>query len=274
MLGNAMVRFLAEQSAHTVVGTVRSKGSPRPPLVSGRGTVVAGVDVTDMDTVATACDRAEATVVINCVGVVKQLAQSDDPLQALPINSLLPHQLARLCADRGSRLVHVSTDCVFSGRKGNYREDDFADADDLYGRSKYLGEVGTGSALTLRTSIIGHELETAHGLVDWFLSRQGRVKGFTRAIFSGLPTVELARVVRDHVLVDPGLSGVYHVSAAPISKFDLLRIVAEVYERDLIVEPDDVVTIDRSLDSTRFRDRTGYRPADWPTLVRQMRAFA
>jgi len=173
----------------------------------------------------------------------------------------------------GSRLVHISTDCVFSGAKGMYTEVDVADARDLYGLSKYLGEVDYPSAVTLRTSIVGHELGTAHGLVGWFLAQKGTVKGFTRAIFSGLPTVELARVVRDYVLPRPELRGVHHVSAEPISKYDLLQLVAEVYGKDVQLTPDDKLVIDRSLDSSRFRRLTGYAPAAWPELVRVMHQF-
>lgn len=274
MLGNAVYRFLSSRSDHTVYGTVRSlQGLPGTGFEHGAG-IINGVDVADLDSVVAAFVRARPSVVINCVGVIKQLAQGSDPLHVIPINSLLPHRLARLCAAAGSRLVHISTDCVFSGKTGGYRESDAADADDLYGRSKYLGEVSQDDSITLRTSIIGHELRSAHGLVDWFLAQEGPVQGFTRAVFSGLPTVALAEVIRDRVLADSSLSGLYHVSSAPISKHDLLRIVAEVYGRTTVIVPDNRLVIDRSLDSTRFRSRTGYHPADWPTLVRQMHAFA
>jgi dTDP-4-dehydrorhamnose reductase len=206
-------------------------------------------------------------VVVNCIGLVKQLAAADDPLQALPINSLLPHRLAWLCSLIGARLVHISTDCVFNGRKGGYRETDPSDAEDLYGRSKFLGEVAYSHTITLRTSII------AHGLVAWFLSQNGRVKGYRRAIFSGLPTVELSRVVRDVVLPRSDLAGLYHVAAAPIAKFDLLTIVAAAYGTDAVIDPDDSVVIDRSLDAGRFRQATGYVAPPWPELVARMRDF-
>ena len=235
--------------------------------------LVDGVLVDDFDSVIAAFASTKPTVVINCVGLVKQLAASEDPLSVLPINSLLPHRLARLCAATGARLIHISTDCVFSGKVGNYVESDIADAQDLYGRSKLLGEVASPNAVTLRTSIIGHELHSAHGLVGWFLAQPGTVRGFTNAVFSGLPTVVLAEIVRDQVIPNPELSGVYHVSSAPIDKFQLLTIVAEVYGRSNSIVPDGAVKIDRSLDSTRFRTLTGYKPADWPTLLRRMHTF-
>jgi dTDP-4-dehydrorhamnose reductase len=274
MLGSAMYRFFASQSDHVISGTVRSHQAIAALGCNNTSGIIDGVDVGDLDSLIGAFARARPTVVINCVGLVKQLGQSTDPLNALPINSLLPHRLARLCAAAGARLVHISTDCVFSGKIGGYRESDFADADDLYGRSKYLGEVSYSNTVTLRTSIVGHELNSAHGLINWFLSQTGSVKGFRRAVFSGLPTVALAEVIRDHVLPDSSLAGVYHVSSAPINKYDLLKMVAEIYQRSTVIVPDDSLVIDRSLDSTLFRQRTGYQSADWQTMVRQMHSFA
>lgn len=273
MLGNAAYRLLSSESDHVVFGTVRSLRSVADAAFANSEGIIEGVDAGDFDTIARAFTKARPTVIVNCIGLVKQLAASEDPLAVLPINSLLPHQLARLCAASGARLVHVGTDCVFSGKTGNYRETDFADADDLYGRSKYLGEIAQRHALTLRTSIIGHELRTSHGLVEWFLAQQGPVRGFNRAIFSGLPTVVLAEVIRDVVLPDSALSGIYHVSSAPINKYDLLRLVAEVYDRPNVIAPDDRVVINRSLDASRFAERTGYHAPPWPDLVRRMKAF-
>ncbi len=273
MLGHTVLRLFARDSRFRAKGTVRSAAG-RELLPAGlRESLIVGIDVEDDESLRRALDESAAQVVVNCIGVVKQLASADDPLTAIPINSLLPHRLAKLCADRGARLIHVSTDCVFQGTRGLYTEGDVADARDLYGRSKLLGEVTAPNAITLRTSIIGPELRSAHGLVGWFLSQQGNTRGFTKAIFSGLPTVELARVMRDFVIPAPALHGVYHVSAAPISKFDLLGLVARQYGKHIEIRPDDALVIDRSLDSTRFRTQTGYSPAAWPELVREMHQF-
>lgn len=273
MLGNAMLRVFAAAPGFEVTGTARTSGSRRLLPASLTDRVVTGVDVENSDTLVDLFTRARPDVVINCIGLVKQLASAEDPLAALPINALLPHRLARMCGLAGARLVHVSTDCVFSGSKGMYRESDPSDAKDLYGRSKYLGEVDYPHAVTLRTSIIGHELDGAHGLVGWFLAQEGAVKGFTRAVFSGLPTVELAKVIRDYVIPRPRLRGVYQVSAEPVTKFDLLTMVAREYGKSIEIRPDDQLKIDRSLDSSRFREETGYQPPSWPELVREMRAF-
>ena len=208
---------------------------------------------------------------INCVGLIKQLAVANDPLSALPINAMLPHRLARLCELLGARLIHVSTDCVFSGRAGMYTEEAPSDANDLYGKSKFIGELhNQANAITLRTSIIGHELGSQYALIDWFLAQEGAVKGYAKAVFSGLPTVELARVMRDYVLPQPNLNGLYHVSAEPIDKLSLLNWVAEIYDKDIQITLDEGVQIDRSLDSTRFRQASGYVPPTWPDMIRKM----
>lgn len=274
MLGNAVLRLFAQSAEYEVLASARSTSALRllPEELSDR--VICGVDVEHSDSLTSLFAKARPDVVINCIGLVKQLAEADDPLAAIPINALLPHRLARLCDVAGARLVHMSTDCVFSGAKGMYTEADTSNAKDLYGCSKYLGEVDCPHAITLRTSIIGHELSGAHSLVEWFLAQQGGVKGFRRAIFSGLPTVELARVIRDHVLPHPELHGLYHVSAEPINKFDLLTLIAKAYDKTIDITPDDKLAIDRSLDSSRFRRATGYQPQPWPELVRQMREFA
>jgi len=274
MLGNAVLRLFAKSVGYEVVGSARSSSALQllPSELSDR--LICGVDVENMDSLIGLFARARPDVVINCIGLVKQLAEANDPLAALPVNALLPHRLARLCAVAGARLVHMSTDCVFAGSKGMYTEADVSDAKDLYGRSKYLGEVDYPHAITLRTSIIGHELNGTHSLVGWFLAQHGSVRGFRRAIFSGLPTVELARVIRDHVLPHPELHGLYHVSAEPINKFDLLTLIANAYGKAIDICADDMLVIDRSLDSSRFRKATGYQPESWPELVRRMREFA
>lgn len=273
MLGNAMLRFLADDPCHKVFGSLRSASSRRFFASHLADHFVTGIVVENQDSLISAFSQIRPDVVINCIGLIKQRAEAEDHLQALEINALLPHRLARICELTKARLVHISTDCVFSGSKGNYLESDGADAQDLYGRSKFLGEVNYPHAITLRTSIIGHELNDAFGLVDWFLSQQVAVKGYTRAIFSGLPTCELARVIRDWVLPAPELHGVYHVSASPIAKFDLLHLVNREYNKKLRIDPDERLKINRSLNSNLFREATGYVAPDWPQLIAQMRDF-
>lgn len=272
MLGHTAYRLFAASPGIEAHATLRGDGARRHFPQHLQAGLISGVDVLDTDTLATVMARIRPDVVVNCVGLVKQLAAAKDPLAALPINAIFPHRLSRLCALLGARMVHVSTDCVFRGDRGMYKDDDFADADDLYGRSKLLGEVDAPHAVTIRTSIIGRELFGTHALVDWFLSQTGTVRGFTRAIFSGLTTDELARVILRHILPNPGLHGVWQVSVAPISKHDLLVLLRDAYGRDIRIEPDASLVLDRSLDSTRFRAAIGYIPPEWPAMIAAMRA--
>lgn len=271
MLGSAVFRAFSADAEHETWGTVRSGAALRNFPQQSQEHLLCGVDVLDQDALVAVLAKVRPDVVINCVGLIKQLADAKDPLTALPINAMLPHRLARLCDLSGARLIHISTDCVFSGRKGSYLESDLSDAEDLYGKSKYIGELhDLPNAITLRTSIIGHELNSSYSLVDWFLSQEGRVRGFSKAIFSGLPTVELARLMKDFVIPHPQLNGLYHVAAKPIDKFRLLSLVAAQYGKAIDIRPDDALAIDRSLDGSRFREATGYVAAEWPELIRRM----
>ena len=271
MLGNAAFRVFGTDSSYETWGTLRSHAALRYFLPNTHVRLLSGVDVLDHNALVTVLGKVRPDVVINCVSLIKQQADAKDPLTALPINAMLPHRLARLCELVGARLVHISTDCVFSGRKGLYLESDLSDAEDLYGKSKYIGELhDLPHAITLRTSIIGHELGSNYALVDWFLSQEGGVKGFTKAIFTGLPTVELARVMKDFVVPHPQLNGLYHVAAEPIDKFRLLSQVAAQYDKTIDIRPDDALVIDRSLDGSRFREATGYVAPEWPELIRRM----
>lgn len=274
MLGNAVFRHFANDPGHQTFGTVRQHAALRHFAPHLHPHLLCGVDVLNPDWLARAFDMAKPDVVINCVGLIKQLETANDPLEALPINALLPHRIARMCSLVGARMIHVSTDCVFSGRRGDYRESDQPDATDLYGRSKLLGEVDYPDAVTLRTSIIGHEFGRATALVDWFLAQTTpSVKGFKKAVFSGVPTVELARVMKDFVLPRPELKGLYHVAAKPIAKFDLLTLVAQQYGKTIEIVPDETLVIDRSLNAERFYEATGYVAPEWPALIDAMHQF-
>lgn len=273
MLGNAMFRTFLANLNHQVLGTARSENALRlfKPEIAQH--IITGVDVENHDLLIQVFAKVRPEIVINCVGLVKQLAEANNPLLAVPLNTLLPHKIADICSLIGARLIHISTDCVFSGAKGNYLESDLPDAKDLYGRSKLLGEVDYPHALTLRTSIIGHELSGNKSLIGWFLSQENQVKGFTRAIFSGLPTVELAKVVQDFVLPYPQLHGIYHVAAKPIDKYSLLKLVAQVYGKNIGIQPDDSLIVDRSLNAQKFYEMTGYIAPEWPDLIKQMYDF-
>ncbi|MDH6594949.1 dTDP-4-dehydrorhamnose reductase [Variovorax sp. TBS-050B] len=272
MLGHEVLRVLNGRPEFEAFGSMRS-ASLRSALPTEMGErLLTGVDVLDADVLATVLARIRPDAVINCVGLVKQLGNADDPLAALPLNALFPHRLARLCELVGARVVHISTDCVFKGDRGMYKESDAPDATDLYGRSKLLGELTRGNAITLRTSIIGREIQGQHGLVDWFLHAPSPVKGFANAIFSGLTTHELAKVIGEVVLPRPELQGLWHVSAAPIDKYSLLKLINAIYGKGTTILEDREFKLDRSLDSSRFQSETGYRAPDWNQMISAMHA--
>lgn len=271
MLGHKVWQ-VARKTVPTAV-TVRSGADAFVKRGFDRAEILSGVDAADFDTITKALHIARPDVVVNCIGIIKQLPTAKDPVVSISMNSLFPHRLHALCRVAGARLIHISTDCVFSGHKGMYKESDPSDAEDLYGRSKFLGEISGEGGVTLRTSIIGREISGASGLVEWFLTnRGGKVKGFTTAIFSGLTTIAMARTIVDVATNHRDLTGVYHVSVDPISKYDLLRLFNDAYDAHVEIEPSEDVTIDRSLDSGRFRDATGFRSPSWPDLVREMAA--
>ncbi len=232
---------------------------------------ICGVDVGDQSRLQRILKEIAPGAVINCVGIVKQVADAHDAVKSIEINSLFPHRLSVLCAANKCRLIHISTDCVFSGAKGNYREEDNPDPVDLYGRSKLLGEVTEGDALTIRTSMIGLELSSQHGLLEWFLSRKGtEVKGYRKAIFSGFTTRALSGILKDVLFRYPALKGLYHVSSSPINKFDLLTLIRDKTGIDIKIVPDDQLNCDRSLDSSRFRAETRYGIPSWDSMIAEL----
>lgn len=273
MLGNAVFKRMDLDPRYEVRGTMRSPSGMKYFNEGQKHKLISNLDVLNSDELATLFVNERPEVVINCVGLIKQFSSAKDPLATLPINALLPHRLVKLCDLVGARLVQISTDCVFSGSKGSYIESDSSDAEDLYGKSKYIGEVvDSKNAITLRTSIIGRELNSTNSLVDWFLSQSSTVKGYSKAIFSGLPTDELANVIANYVLPRGDLFGLYHVSADPIDKFSLLELIKLEYKKETVILADDSVKIDRSLDSSLFRSTVLYYPPSWNVLIANMKA--
>ena len=273
LIGNTTFRVLAENENWDVFGTVRNGSVKRLfPLHIGKN-IIPGVDVEHQDSLLKVLNLIKPSVVVNCAGLTKHKPEADDPLVSIPINTLMPHRLAGLCKLTNARLIHISSDCVFSGEKGGYCETDFTDAQDLYGKSKALGELHYPHTITLRTSTIGHELQSKYGLLDWFLSQEGKCYGYTRAIFSGLPTVVLAQIIRDFVIPNEKLSGLYHIAAKPISKFDLLNLIADIYGKTIDIEPEEDFVMDRSLNSERFSLATGYVAPEWPLLIKSLHEF-
>lgn len=274
MLGHKVLQTLVAD--HEVTGTLRGTPDDAPyraiPLFSAVP-IVAGVDAMDWPTVEAAIADTAPQVVVNAIGVIKQRAAAQDPIRSIAINALLPHRVAEACAATGARLIHISTDCVFSGTRGGYREDDVADASDLYGRTKFLGEVTEHRhALTLRTSLVGRELTGFQSLLEWFLRAGPTVRGYRRAIFSGVSTRWLAECIGHLIEQHPDLHGLHQVASDPIDKFRLLQLFADAFATGTEVVPDDTVRIDRSLDGTRFAAATGIQAPSWEDMAADLAA--
>lgn len=274
MLGHKCCQLLEGYEVH---GTVRGPASAYEEAseVYARTSLVGGVDVLEEGSVRAVLESVRPGWVVNCVGIVKQHPDISDSCLTIALNALFPHRLARLCAETGARLVHISTDCVFSGRRGGYGKADTPDAQDLYGRTKALGETvaSEASAVTLRTSFIGRELRRpGRGLMEWFLSqRGGQVAGYARSVFSGVTTLEMARVVACVMERHDDLVGIHQVASTPITKYDLLRMVRDEFDLHIEINRSEGPACDRSLVLSRELERGGYVPPSWPEMIAEMR---
>ena len=270
MLGHKVWQVLHDR--FDTRATVRAADVPWVEVFTA-GRAISNVRADDFDSVVRACAEARPQVIVNCIGLVKQIKAASDPMPGIAINALFPHRLAALARAAGARLLHISTDCVFAGTRGGYSESDAPDAADLYGRTKLLGEVTGAGCLTLRTSIIGRELSGTTALAEWFLAhRGGRVTGYTHARFSGLTTGLLAQVIGDLIEKHPALDGLYHMASVPISKYDLLRKLNDAFDAGVTIDPSDQVRIDRSLDGSRFAAATGWTVPTWDAMVAALAA--
>jgi len=271
MLGHKL--WMSYKDRHDVTAAFHSATPPRhPEVVFDPARAVTGLDAADPAAMADCLDSVRPDAVVNCAGIIKQSGAIADKETTIRVNSLLPHRLAGLCSERKIRLVHISTDCVFDGVKGHYTEDDTPCPSDFYGTSKLMGEVrDSDNAITLRTSIIGNELFSSFGLLEWLLSQKGkRVKGFDRAIYTGFTTLEMARIILTVLERFPAMKGLWQVSSEAITKYDLLRLIVDKFKLDIAVDKDEKFGCDRSLDSARFRKATGYAPPSWDAMIGEL----
>ena len=270
MLGHKLYQVLTPN--FDVTGTIRGPYSDISKYgFFQQSRIVPDTDAQDISRVEKVIKETSPDVAVNSIGIIKPLEKKSGELLNIWINSLFPHQLYKICQAGGIRLIHISTDCVFSGKKGNYREDDPSDAEDIYGKTKYLGEVNGAGALTIRTSLIGRELASTNNLLEWFLANQGgKVQGYSNAIFSGFPTLHLSRIITDIITHHQNLSGVYHVSSEPISKFKLLTLINRAMGLNITIEEYPDFHCDRSLDSTLYRKETGFTPPSWEKMVNEL----
>ncbi len=272
MLGHKLIQRLGQR--FDVWGTIRGDISTVTRFgLFDRNRTVEGVDAESTESVEGALERVRPDLVINAIGVIKQVPSAKDVIKTLMINAIFPQRLAEYSAKYGFRLIGISTDCVFDGKKGGYTEADTPNATDLYGKSKNLGEVTGQNCLTIRTSIIGRELESCHSLLEWVLSNRGkRIEGFTNAIYSGFPTIVFADIIESLIVDHKELSGLYHIAPSPINKFDLLTLIDRYYNAGIDIVPSGEFRIDRSLNAARFNDLTGFRPPEWEEMVKVMAA--
>ena len=274
MIGSAIFKVLSKFPEYDVYGTARKKEGLEqyftPELFSK---IRKNVDAENFDSIMRSLASIQPDVVINCIGIIKQKPLVQDPLITINHNALLPHRISMVCRAAKARMIQISTDCVFEGTKSNYTEEDIPDAHDIYGRTKYLGEVNHPHCITIRTSTIGPELKGKFGFMEWFLAEQNEVNGFAHAIFSGLPTNEFANVIGKYIIPNENLSGLYHISAEPISKYDLLKLIAEEFDKKIIINKNDSFYQDRSLNGEKFKKETSYAPADWKTLIKNLKTF-
>lgn len=271
MLGFQVFRSFLDQGMD-VVGIVRNRYRLEQNLDKSFYHYIREIDdARDFSSLEKIIQTEKPDYLINCVGIVVQLPLAKDFYESISINALLPHKLEKLGNQYGFKLIHISTDCVYNGRKGLYKESDIPNAEDLYGKTKELGEVGYGCGITLRTSLIGHEIVSpVHGLLDWFLSQDKKVYGYSKAIFSGLTTLEFSNVLIEIVRAGQLSSGIYHVASEPISKYDLLHLIAEVYKFNIRIIESRELNINRSLDSEKFDSITNYRVPAWKQMITNM----
>lgn len=270
MLGHKLVQVLRQDN--DVWAFMRKRPGTTPPLnIFQQDRIEIVEDILFGEHLGETLQKIKPNVIINAAGIIKQAPEAKDVCTLIEVNAAFPHRLAAISGTIGARVITIGTDCVFSGRKGNYKESDKPDAEDLYGRSKLLGELTDDHCLTLRTSIIGRELDTKHSLVEWFLgNRGGAVQGYTKAVYSGMPTIVFADVVRKLINSRSNISGVFHVASSPISKFELLNKLNAAYGAGISLEPTDEPVIDRSMDATMFTNATGISIPDWDEMIRAM----
>jgi dTDP-4-dehydrorhamnose reductase len=270
MLGHTLLRKLSPH--FQVRGTVRNQEEIKHFFPEKYHTqIITGIDALQIDTVNKAITELKPDLVINCIGIIKQLKEAKNPILSISLNALFPHQLAQICTENSAKMLHISTDCVFDGQRGDYQETDFPNATDLYGRTKLLGEVHElENCLTLRTSIIGHELKGKFGLLEWFLAQEGNTKGFKNAIYTGFTTTEMAKIIISKIIGSPMLHGLYQVASWAINKYDLLKIIAKIYHKEIDIQPYEDFFCNRSLIGERFNNDTTYQSPTWEQMIKEM----
>ncbi len=268
MLGHKAFEIFDNKKNFSAYGTLRS--IKKTPNFTNRKNIFSNFDAKNPDKFFYLIEKIQPNLIINCIGVISQRKDINDPETAIQVNSLFPHKVAKHINNTDIRLIQISTDCVYSGKKGDYKENDFPDAEDLYGKTKYLGELYQyANCLTLRTSIIGHEIKEKLSLLEWFLNQKKPIKGYTNAIYSGFTTLELVNII-EKVIIKNKNNGLYHIASKPISKYDLLNLIARHYQHDLKILKEPSYKSDKSLNSSRFLRDFNYEVKSWDLMIQEM----
>lgn len=268
LIGNRLTRQLRQNA--DVYASTRTSLVEMPMLenILEPNKWIFGLDATDFQFLESEIKRLKPDVIVNCLGVVKHQINPKNAEATILLNSVLPWRLSGIAEKYDFKLIHLSTDCVFSGETGNYKESSSPDAVDLYGRSKILGELNNAHVLTIRTSFVGREIKTFANLFEWVQRCQTtRITGYKRAIYSGLTTQAISEVIEKLIFDFSALTGLWHVSSEPISKYDLICMLNNSLNLKLDIESSEEFFCDRSLDSTAFASKTSLAIPNWITMV-------
>lgn len=274
LLGGAVLEILGEKNINNIYGTIRNKDLDNLPVNLKKYQIIKNINAENKEQILNLFNKIKPNIIINCIGKIRLENNSNDLQKTIMVNSLLPHLLSEICSEKGVKLIHISTDGVFSGLKGNYLESDTPDCRDIYGYSKLIGEItNTTNTVTIRTSVIGHHHSRNQNLLNWFLNQTNTVKGYQSSIFSGITTIELAKIIRDYIIPNKNLYGLYHIGSNPIDKYKLLRIISKVYNKNINIIPNNDIVINRSLNFNKFSNLTGYYPSELETQINEMYDF-
>ncbi len=271
MMGSMLTRVLKKDKRFQILCTYRN--FEKVKILNLNQNQLKKINVSNLEDIKKLIIRFKPDYLINCIGLIKQLCNKKNLKETKFLNSTFPKKISKIAEKNKFKIIHLSTDCVFSGKKGNYKEKDTADAEDIYGKSKFNGEVKSKFVINIRTSIIGNELTTSLSLLNWFL-KQKKVNGFNQAYFSGLTTLELSNIlIKKIILNNKFSSGLFHVSGPNISKLILLKLIKKIYKRKTIINIDNNFKIDRSLNSSKFKKITKYKKKSWLVMIKNLRKF-
>ncbi len=272
MIGHQMWYKLNKEFPGQVYGTVRQSVQHYEQFkIFDLKYLIPNLDVTDFDKVLQVLDRVKPDVVLNCIGITLRKPEAKNLELCVEVNSLFPQRLDKWAAQHQKRLIHFSTDCVFAGSDGMYSETSIPDAQDIYGKTKFLGEVSGSHSLTLRCPIIGREIDGKTELVEWFLKQKNnKIKGYAKAIYSGITSAEMARQIILIIRKFSNLTGLYQISSEPISKYELLQLLNQISGLGVTIDKDEAYSTNKSLDSKKYRQVTGYVPPLWSAMLTEM----